>query len=299
MSLCRKVLFAVVTLLLVAAGTEGLARVVWHRLAKRAFEQTRRRGQEVLGDPSTMNFMTIPSGMYGYTLKPNFSAGDHFINAAGFAQRETVPVERVAGKLRVAAMGESTTEGHHVDKACYPTYLRNLFGNLCHGYSGVEVINGGVSGWLSDQVALRAENQMAAYRPDLVVLYVGWNDFQGYDPYGEVLSQSIFDIYYSGGKFHELARAHCKSLALLSAFYQKHHQGASQPHLSSASSRPAAAAIYHFYLKNLDRIVAAYRQANPRVKIFLCTLVARWPQVDETEFVKVPSGRTSGCRITA
>lgn len=293
MSLLKKLLFAVFTLGLIAGSIEGVARVVWWKLAKRAFEQTRRRGQEVLGaDPSAVNFMTQPSGLYGYTLTPNFSQGDHVINVDGFAQRDVVPVERVPGKLRVAAMGESTTEGHHVDKGCYPSYLRGLLSKSVHGYDGVEVLNGGVSGWLSDQIALRAEHQMAAYKPDVVILYVGWNDFQGYDPYEEVLSKSIFDIYYSGSRFHNSAQAHCKSLALLSALHQKYARQFEQPTQRNPSADAPPEDIYHFYLKNLDRIVAAYRGANPHVRICLCTLIARWPLLNEDEFIKVPTGRT-------
>ena len=80
-------------------------------------------------------------------------------------------------------MGESTTQGHNTDSGNYPVYLKAASSSWLR-VREVEVINAGVSGWVSDQLALRAEQQLAAYRPDIVVLYTGWNDFQSYDPFG-------------------------------------------------------------------------------------------------------------------
>ena len=68
-------------------------------------------------------------------------------------------------------MGESTTQGHSTDVGNYPVYLKATLEQRARGYAAVEIINAGVSGWTSDQLALRAERQLAAYRPDIVVLY--------------------------------------------------------------------------------------------------------------------------------
>lgn len=292
MSVRKRLLFSLVTLLLLAAAIEGTARIVWWRLSTRAFEQTKQRGAELIGgDPAAINFMKMPDGLYGYTLKPGFSQGGAVVNAQGFAQRDVVPLVRTPGTLRVAALGESTTHGHDVDHGNYPAHLRARLASSAHGYSGVEMINGGVAGWISDQVALRAENQIAAFKPDIVVLYVGWNDFQGYDPYGKPKTISAFETYHGGSPLSVYAMSTLKSVALLTALYQKLRSSTAAVAPSTGSQTASVEQIYHFYLTDLDRIVTAFRGANPAVHISICTLVGRWP-LDSTEDFVSPIGRT-------
>jgi lysophospholipase L1-like esterase len=229
--------------------------------------------------------MAIPHPLYGYVLKPGFESEHLYVNAQGFAQRDLVPLGRSPGVVRLAAMGESTTHGHiDVDKGCYPTYLRQMIAESGRGYRGVEVINAGVAGWLSDQVALRAEHEIAAYRPDVVVLYVGWNDFQIYDPYLGAPPLSGFQTHFQGSRWHAQAVYQFKSVALLAAAYQKYccHDTAAQA--PSPSLDTPLEDLYRFYLQNLDRIVKAYRQANPQVHVALCTLVGEWPYGTQEEY---------------
>ncbi len=292
MSVGKRLLFSIITVLLVAAAIEGAARIVWWRLASRAFDQTRRRGEKLItGDPAAINFMKQPDGLYGYTLKPGFSQGGAVVNSQGFAQREVVPLERTPGALRVAALGESTTQGHNVDKGSYPTYLHHRLAASGRGYTGVEVINGGVAGWISDQVALRAEHQIAAFKPDIVVLYVGWNDFQAYDPYNAPRQVSAFETFHGGSPLHVYAASTLKSVALLSALYQKTSVRNGSKSAGARSEDATPEEVYRFYLRSFDRIVAAFRHANPNVRIASCTLVGRWPLDSEEDFAS-KNGRT-------
>jgi lysophospholipase L1-like esterase len=41
---------------------------------------------------------------------------------------------------------------------------------------------------------------------------------------------------------------------------------------------------YKFFLRSLDRIVAAFRNVNPKVEIVICTLVGRWPDGSESDY---------------
>jgi lysophospholipase L1-like esterase len=288
----KRLAFALLTLALLIAAIEGSARIVWWQLARKAFAAAENRGKEMLAaDTSTIHFMEVPHPLYTYTLKPGFETDHLVVNMQGFAQRETVPLARSSGTLRLAAMGESTTHGHDVDKGCYPTYLRQIIAASGNGCSGVEMINGGVAGWISDQVALRAEHQVAAYRPDIVVLYTGWNDFQGYDPRGPAPQLSAFCTYHGGSQWHRAAVYRFKTVALLSALYQKYccEQGPGEvPILSQNVPREE---LYKFYLQSLDRMVAAFRRANPQVQVALCTLVGKWPLDTPEDFVR-PDGRT-------
>lgn len=301
----RKAGFALFTLALIALLTEGAARAVFVCLEKETFDNIRTAGKDQLKN-NHMALMLVPDDIYGYKLKPGYKKLDHagrgaHINEQGFAQEEFVPIPRRAGYLRVVAQGESTTHGHEVKLACYPTYLRRILSERARGNSGIEVINGGVSGWISTQVALRAEHQLAFYKPDLVVLYTGWNDFQGYNPFVQAPPQTdYFELYFNKGKKVALhVEQHVKTVALLSTLVQKFRAQASEATPPKAPATVAKERVcgrelvaaednYRFYLKNLDRIVAAYRRENPKVTVALCTLVGRWPQFGQKEWDKEP-----------
>lgn len=193
--------------------------------------------------------------------------------------------------LRVAAMGESTTQGHDVDLGSYPTYLRSRLAASARGYAGVEMINGGVLGWISEQVAVRAEHQIAAFKPDIVVLYVGWNDFQAYDPTDVPRKTSTFEAYHGGTPLHAYAAATFKSVALLTSAYQRLRATTESVAAARGTHEAGPEQIYRFCLANLDRVVVACRRANPPVQICISTLAGRWPLDSAEDFVK-QAGRT-------
>ncbi len=264
----RKLAFAALTVALVFGLLEGAARVVWWSLEQRSFQQQESAGYEILRNDAT-NFMKVADGMYGYTMKPNFEKGLVSINEAGFHQKDTVPVERTPGRLRLICLGESTTFGNDV-VSNYPAYLRGI---LSAAGQRAEVINAGVPGWVSDQIALRAEHQLAAYKPDVVILYAGWNDFQSYDPLGPEPAVSYWEFAYKGRAWKQQATSWFRSVALLSALYHSTQPAEAAP-LASSDTRGGH---YKFLIQNLHRIVTAFRTANPDVKIFVSTLAGRWP----------------------
>jgi len=285
MSIGRRLLFAGVTLLMLLGLVEAASQFVWWRLEARTFEVRKERGEAVLRNDS-INFMKQADGILGYVLLPGFERGTTHINADGFAQRERVPVDRSAGQLRLAAMGESTTQGHDVDHANYPLYLRQLVVEL--GQNHVEMINGGVAGWISDQVALWAEHKVARYRPDIVVLYVGWNDFQSYNPFNTPAAVSYFDMAYAN-PFRIADNFPLKSVVLASAAYnygyRKLRPAAAAPLSSGTDGYVSTPEVnYRFYLDSLDRIVFAFRASNPDVRIAISTLVGRWPHGSEADY---------------
>jgi lysophospholipase L1-like esterase len=276
-SLGKRLGYAALTVLLLLVALEGLGQLVWWRLEVRALDRRAERGEVQLRNDA-INFMKQPDRHYGYALRPGFDRGGHAINAEGFAQRDTVERSRRLGALRVVAMGESTTQGHHTDVGNYPVYLRAALQQRSNGARDVEMINAGVSGWISDQLALRAERQLAAYRPDIVVLYMGWNDFQTYSPYGSPPARSWFEDTYGMVTPDRLG---LRSVELLSAAYTSLSTRVATKirplRTSPAESPHPAGEVYRFYRASLDRIVTAYRQQNPGVRIAICTLVGRWP----------------------
>ncbi|NDY56582.1 SGNH/GDSL hydrolase family protein [Desulfovibrio sulfodismutans] len=90
---------------------------------------------------------------------------EYAINTAGFRDRD-FPREKPAGVFRILVVGDSHAFGFGVP-------LDKHFTKLLEGYfTGVEVMNLGVSGYGVDQELLFLRDTGFAYHPDLVVAYV-------------------------------------------------------------------------------------------------------------------------------
>jgi len=279
----RKLVYSIVTLGLVFLLIEGTAQFIWWRLEVRSLHATRRQGEQILRNDA-INFMKEPDDVLGYTLKPGNYGHDLWINDQRFPQRDAAPVARKPGYLRVVCLGESTTFGNN-SLSNYPAYLHEILERDSRGFQGYEVINGGVPGWVSDQVALRVKYQIARYKPDVVILYTGWNDFQSYDPLGPAPPQSYFESAYKPGTRIQGATRRLKSVALLSAWYHSNDQV-----VASAGAEPnSPGKNYRFLMQNLDSIVSDLRVENPKVRIFVSTLIGRWPEGTPEEWAKIPS----------
>lgn len=277
MTASRKAAYAALTVALVFIVIEGISRVIWWRLERRAFQAQESAGREILRNDAVA-FMKVADGRYGYIVKPSFKSGSIWVNDAGFHQRDTVPIRRSPGRLRVICLGESTTFGSSVDSN-YPAFLRRI---LTQNGVAAEVINGGVPGWVSDQVALRAEHQLAAYKPDVVILYVGWNDFQSYDPMGPEPAVSYWEFAYKGKGWKQQTTTWLRSVAILSALYYR-----DDPPVQAMPTAGSGTGHYRFYFENLDRIVRAFQNENPDVKLFISTLAGRWPIGTAEEWKKI------------
>ena len=69
LSTARKVLFAAIVVALLCGTVEGLARIVWWRLERASLRAHYEKGEAVLVNDG-INFMKVPDGIYGYTIKP-------------------------------------------------------------------------------------------------------------------------------------------------------------------------------------------------------------------------------------
>ncbi len=270
-------MMTVLVVTLVCGVVESVARIVWWRMERESLRAHYQRGEVVLNNDA-INFMKMPDGVYGYTLKPGFKNDNNTINSQGFRRSADVPVRRSPRSLRVVCLGESTTFGSD-DESNYPSFLQRILETDAIGYQSYEVINAGVPGWISDQVALRVHRQIAALEPDVAILYVGWNDFQSCDALGPAPVESSFTYWYGRSGWMEYANGASRTVTLLTAWA---HGGLAAPAAHGAGA--AAAAInapeqrYRFLIRNLGTIVSDLRSANPSIRIFVCTLVGLWPQ---------------------
>jgi len=113
----------------------------------------------------------------GTFSRPEFSHGVS-INSMGFRDREREPARQgfaAAGSktFRIAVLGDSFTWGHGVEDE--EVFTRLLEGLL----PGVEVWNLGVSAYSTDQELLLLRRMAPVIRPDLVLVMISRNDFEG------------------------------------------------------------------------------------------------------------------------
>lgn len=115
-------------------------------------------------DDATFWFMTDE-----YGFPPVARLGHHY------------SLHKPAGVFRVIMLGGSTVEGIGVDSPLesLPSKLQLLLEREFAGTSSqVEVINGGISHFASDQEYLLLIADLLRFQPDLVIAYDGWNDAQ-------------------------------------------------------------------------------------------------------------------------
>lgn len=125
----------------------------------------------------------VPDPLLGWKPRPGFKQGGIEINSLGFRGQEFAMAK--AGKtFRIAALGDSTTFGHpETASASYPAQLEDAFSRGVAGCGRrYEVINAGVEGYSARHVLARLEKEVLPLAPDLVIVYVGWNDLFGSDP---------------------------------------------------------------------------------------------------------------------
>jgi lysophospholipase L1-like esterase len=158
LSAAKKSLFAAIAFLAFMVVAEIFLRLVGFE--EQAFiVEDRRRSRR-----PAPQFVAADAGLW--EPKP----GSEGINAAGFVGPE-IPLERTPGRVRIACLGDSCT---HWGEPPYPARLASLLS--ARGNRPVEVLNAGVAGYSSWQGLQRLRRKVMPYRPDVVVIYFGWND---------------------------------------------------------------------------------------------------------------------------
>ena len=97
------------------------------------------------------------------------------VNSQGFNDDEFV-VARTPGRLRIACLGSSTTEGGNPEghEGSYPRQLQHVL----HERTGreVEVLNFGMAGWTTAEEMVNYFLVVQDYAPDIVVIHEAAND---------------------------------------------------------------------------------------------------------------------------
>lgn len=98
------------------------------------------------------------------------------VNSKGFVGPEFDGV-KASGTFRIFALGDSCTFGDW--DVSYSAYLGKL---LSYNSRSYEVINAGVEGYNSEYALGRLRDDILKYQPDLVTIYIGWNDLMKTSP---------------------------------------------------------------------------------------------------------------------
>lgn len=118
-------------------------------------------------------------------LRPNLhytnSRGEEFrINSKGFVGPEFDAVPG-PGVYRIIGLGDSCTFTTGFWQLGYPSQLERLL-NEGGTSRRFEVINAGIEGYNSTFALGRIRDELLQYRPQMIIIYIGWNDLMKNDP---------------------------------------------------------------------------------------------------------------------
>jgi lysophospholipase L1-like esterase len=165
LSIPKQFLFSIIVVLSLLLLAEGAIRV-WAYYFRTSYEQYNR---------TTGRFELIPN------IKFTERNGEEFlINSKGFVGEEFDETPS-PGTRRIISIGDSCTFtiGHW--KKAYPNVLERLL-NENSPSRRFEVINAGIEGYNSTSALARLKEELLRYRPDLVTIYIGWNDLMRENP---------------------------------------------------------------------------------------------------------------------
>jgi len=155
--LVKNILFGIVVALFALALEESVLRLVWT--------------PQMNADDPFVGFSAI---------HPLFSVKDGVATTSPdrlkYFNEVSFPAKKGKSTFRVFSFGESTTYGHPFDgRTAYSRWLQNLLSAACPEKK-VEVINAGGISYASYRIVHLVQEGLQ-YNPDLVIIYVGHNEF--------------------------------------------------------------------------------------------------------------------------
>jgi len=113
-------------------------------------------------------------------LIPNYRSGDIEINSLGFLGPEFT-LERAPGSIRILFIGNSVTFAPPARP--YPRVVEEVL-RAARPDQPIEAIVGAVPGYSTYEAVAWFDETLASLRPDITVIYLGWNDMGQFHPFG-------------------------------------------------------------------------------------------------------------------
>ncbi|MCC6277873.1 MAG: SGNH/GDSL hydrolase family protein [Oligoflexia bacterium] len=220
--------------------------------------------------------------IYGFHHKPNFVwHGKKLTNSMRMSQPEEVSIEKDPKKTRILCLGDSTTEGA-IGRFSYPSSLQSILSEVG---AQVEVINAGVNGWLSGQMMTWTHTELKDLKPDVVLLYPGWNEFMYKFVINNPSEEPIYTrrtwpwIFLQRGRSSFISLAEYLGLSLRKVT-QRDRQ---MVYLTDEVYFESQDDIWWFY-RDLESTFGAFRNRNPNVKIIVGLLASPLPMSPPSDF---------------
>jgi lysophospholipase L1-like esterase len=155
------------------------------------------REEAIQFDLSTGTFVLVPGEHPGRFVTAT-------INSDGFVGKELEP--EGSDLWRIVAVGDSCTYGGGHKTETYPAILELMLDQREPHDRRYEVVNAGISGLNSELALRRLRSKVIDLQPDVVTIYIGWNDLMKVDPLSQgeakewtLLARMIDDLWLVKG----------------------------------------------------------------------------------------------------
>lgn len=193
--------------------------------------------------------------------------GDIYVNEDGF----TGPALQADGPdlWRMVAVGDSNTFGGGGIEHTYPIELERIIRTRSADEYRVEVVNAGIEGLDSLHALRRLRSKVLPLGPDVVTIYIGWNDLMKFDPFGSGGSNALSSVSRAVDGLW-LVKGMRKLVFLMI-----------RPHLNPPAVGPDSSSgrfkdfVPHIYIANVEDMIREIRAAGARPMIFTLPTVVR------------------------
>lgn len=184
------------------------------------------------------------------------------INSHGFVGPEFEdPAPR--GTVRIVTVGDSCTFGQGNYLGTYPGQLELRLNNI-RGNRRYQVINAGIEGLDSGLALRRLVTKVIPLHPNIITVYIGWNDLMKFDPAGQVSHPGLAIVAHIMDQLWLI-----RGLRKVLFYYIRPYifLPATGPKSRTGKFRHYRSAVFE---RNLKEIIASGRKAG--AKIVLMTL---------------------------
>jgi lysophospholipase L1-like esterase len=175
------------------------------------------------------------------------------INRDGFKGPE---IDKGHSHFRILTIGDSCTFGSLFDEYSYP---RQLERELRRRGFDAEVINAGVEGYTVRNVLMRLD-EYKKLRPDLVTIYLGWNNLYGAKPLVG-LARYAYTYRFVLRAFRKLRTAEGSPTNALEQYNKPKHVDINAPEVRSLEGYVPP------FIDDLEQIISEFQAAKAKVAI--------------------------------